>query len=109
MTPQPFPAYLGLDVYADGRPRPVSPPEITVHARAGCHLCEAALAVLEDLRGELGPRAFSVRTVDIEDDDATLKAYLERIPVIALDGRELYDFFVDREDLRRRLLDMPAS
>jgi hypothetical protein len=50
-----------------------------------------------------------VRTVDIEGDDATLKAYLERIPVIALDGRELYDFFVDRDDLRRRLLERPAS
>jgi hypothetical protein len=47
--------------------------------------------------------------VDIEADDATFKAYLERIPVVALDGQELYDFFVDREDLRRRLLRRPAS
>ncbi len=87
----------------------MSAPEVTVHSRAGCHLCEAALAVLDELRAELGPGAFEVRTVDIEDDDATLKAYLERIPVIALDGRELYDFFVDRDDLRRRLLERPAS
>jgi glutaredoxin len=87
----------------------VSPPEVTVHLRPGCHLCEDAVAVLEDLRAELGPDVFALRTVDIEQDDAALKAYVERIPVIALDGEELYDFFVDRDDLRRRLLRSPWS
>jgi glutaredoxin len=87
----------------------VSPPEVTLLGRPGCHLCEEAMAVLEALRSELGFAAFQLRTVDIEADDATFKAYLERIPVVALDGQELYDFFVDREDLRRRLLRRPAS
>jgi glutaredoxin len=87
----------------------VSGPEVTLLGRPGCHLCEEAMAVLEALRSELGSAAFRLRTVDIEADDATFKAYLERIPVIALDGQELYDFFVDREDLRRRLLRRPAS
>ena len=41
--------------------------------------------------------------VDIEGDDDLLARYLERIPVVALDGAELYDFFVDEADLRRRL------
>ncbi len=43
--------------------------------------------------------------MDIEADDALLRAYLERIPVISLDGRELYDFAVDEGDLRLRLAD----
>ena len=38
--------------------------------------------------------------VDIEADDELLARYLERIPVIALDGAELYDFFVDEAELR---------
>ena len=71
-----------------------------MYLRAGCHLCEEALAVLERLRGEV---PFTLRTQDIEADDALHKAYLERIPVIALDGEELYDFFVDEGDLRARL------
>ncbi|MEA2341412.1 MAG: hypothetical protein QOG11_1489 [Solirubrobacteraceae bacterium] len=87
----------------------MTPPEVTLLGRPGCHLCEEAMAVLEGLRSELGSAAFRLRTVDIEADDATFKAYLERIPVIALDGKELYDFFVDQEDLRRRLLRSPAS
>ena len=41
--------------------------------------------------------------VDITTDDALHARYLERIPVIALDGEELYDFFVDEPDLRSRL------
>ena len=36
-------------------------------------------------------------------DDELHRRYLERIPVIALDGAELYDFFVDERDLRARL------
>ena len=73
---------------------------VTLFGRPGCHLCQDARAVLERLRGEL---AFELAERDIEADEATFKAYLERIPVIALDGEELYDFFVDETDLRARL------
>jgi hypothetical protein len=45
--------------------------------------------------------------VDIESDDELLRAHLERIPVVALDGRELYEFHVDEGDLRERLAAVP--
>jgi glutaredoxin len=83
-------------VIAGDRP----PPEVTVYGRPGCHLCDDALAVLERIRLEAG---FALRAVDIEDDPQLLRAYLERIPVIALDGEVLYDFHVDEADLRSRL------
>ena len=41
--------------------------------------------------------------IDIEADDDLLRRYLERIPVIALDGEELFDHFVDETALRARL------
>ena len=75
-------------------------PVVTVYGRDECHLCEDALVVLRRMRDELG---FELEEVDIESDDALHRAYLERIPVIALDGEELFDFFVDEEELRRRL------
>ena len=75
--------------------------QVTLYGRPGCHLCDDARAVLERLRGEL---PFTLAERDIEQDDALLKAYLERIPVIALDGEELFDFFVDEAELRRRLI-----
>jgi glutaredoxin len=73
---------------------------VTLYTRAGCHLCEEAAAELERLRTEL---AFVVEPVDIDSDPALFKRYLERIPVIAVDGEELSDFFVDAAALRHKL------
>jgi glutaredoxin len=70
---------------------------ITLYGRAGCHLCDDARLILERI-GE------PFEEIDIESDDALLKRYLERIPVVALDGEELYDFFVDEPGLRRRVM-----
>jgi glutaredoxin len=74
--------------------------EVVLYGRPGCHLCDDARVVLERLRGELG---FALVERDIEADPALLRAYLERIPVIVLDGEELFDFFVDEAELKRRL------
>jgi glutaredoxin len=74
--------------------------EVTVYGRPGCHLCDDAVALLERIRADA---PFALRTVNIEDDDALLRAYLERIPVVAVDGEEVYDFYVDEADLRARL------
>lgn len=73
---------------------------LVVYSRPGCHLCEDAMARLVPLRDELG---FTLAEVDITGDDELHKRYLERIPVLALDGEEIADFFVDEADLRRRL------
>lgn len=70
--------------------------------REGCHLCEEAVERLRVLRDELG---FVLREVDIERDDRLHARYLERIPVIALEEEELFDFFLDEPELRRRLRD----
>ena len=75
-------------------------PTVTLYGRPGCHLCDDARAGLERLRAELG---FALEERDIEADDALHRRYLERIPVIALDGEELFDFFLDEAELRRRL------
>ncbi len=53
-------------------------------------------------------RGAEIELVDIESDDALHARYLERIPVIALDGEELYDHFVDLDDLRSRLVSQPG-
>jgi glutaredoxin len=73
---------------------------VTLYAREGCHLCDDARAALERVRAS---HPFRLDEVDIEADDALLARYLERIPVVALDGEELFEYFVDEEALRRRL------
>ena len=69
---------------------------LLLYGRPGCHLCDEARVVLERI-------GHPFEEVDIEADDALLARYLERIPVIALDGAELYDFFVNEVELRARL------
>ena len=73
---------------------------VTLYGRPGCHLCDDARAELERIRAE---HPFILEEIDIESDAALLRRYLERIPVIALGGEELFDFFVDEEALRRKL------
>ena len=71
-------------------------PAVTLYARPGCHLCDDAREALERVRHEW---PFALTEVDITTDDALHARYLERIPVVALDGRELFDFFVDEPAL----------
>ena len=70
---------------------------VTLYGRPGCHLCEEALAVVHRVRADV---PFDLHERDIEADDALLRAYLERIPVIAVDGEELFELFVDEDALR---------
>jgi glutaredoxin len=74
---------------------------VTLYSRPGCHLCEEARAVLEHARRRT---AFEIDEIDIEGDDALHARYLERIPVVVLDGEELFEHFVDEEALLRRIL-----
>jgi len=75
-------------------------PEVVLYGRPGCHLCEDALAVLERVRRRT---PFALRQVDIESDDALLTRYLERIPVVTVDGREIFQLFVDEQALEAAL------
>ena len=73
---------------------------VTVYSRPGCHLCEEAMAALRALQPELG---FALQELDITGDEALHRAYFERIPVVAVDGEELCDYFVQETVVRERL------
>ena len=48
-------------------------------------------------------RRFALEEVDITTDDDLHRRYLERIPVITIDGEHLFDHFVDEAALEDRL------
>jgi glutaredoxin len=73
---------------------------VTIYTAPDCHLCTAAIAELRELEAEL---AFELVERDITADDVLHRAYLERIPVVVLDGEELCEYFVDERELRERL------
>ena len=70
---------------------------LTVYSKSDCHLCAEAITALRGLQGELG---FVVEELDIDADEALQRAYFERIPVVALDGEVLFEYFVDEALLR---------
>lgn len=73
---------------------------VVLYGRPGCCLCDEARELLEDVRRE---QPFELIERNIEADDVLLRAYLERIPVVTLDGEELFEFVVDEAVLRHRL------
>ena len=65
---------------------------MTLYSRPGCGLCDEARAVVLSV----GARAdFDLEEIDISDDDALELEYGIRIPVVAVDGEELFEISVD--------------
>jgi glutaredoxin len=74
--------------------------KITLYGKPCCHLCETARTVVERVRAE---HPFELEEVDVSVDPVLHARYGERIPVLELDGEELFEFFVQERSLRERL------
>ncbi len=74
--------------------------KVVIYGRPYCHLCEQALVVVERVRART---PFTLEQIDIESDDGLFTRYLERIPVVTLDGREIFELFVDERELESAL------
>ena len=75
-------------------------PRVVLYGKPGCHLCEEARAAVERVRAE---RPFELEEVDVTLDPVLHRRYGERIPVLELDGEEMFQYFVDEAVLRKRL------
>jgi glutaredoxin len=65
---------------------------VILYSRPGCHLCEAARAVID---AERTRTAFEFQEIDIESDDALIKEYGLRIPVVTIGGVERFEIEVN--------------
>ncbi len=74
---------------------------VRLYERPDCHLCDEARARLEELRDD--GVGFELEEIDIESDDELMKRFLERIPVIELDGEIVSELFLDAGALREKL------
>jgi Glutaredoxin-like domain (DUF836) len=75
---------------------------VVLYGREGCCLCEEARTVLVRVHGR-HPAAFAWHELDIDSDDRLHRAYLERIPVVTIDGEEAFELSLDESELERRL------
>ena len=70
---------------------------VTLYTRPGCHLCDEARAVITSLRDSHGP--FELREIDIECAPELHARFLERIPVVEVDGEPISELHVDPRTL----------
>ncbi len=73
---------------------------VTLYGKPGCCLCDEARSEVVRLRDRLG---FDLEEVDVSLDPRLHREYGERIPVVAVDGREVCELGVDGPELERLL------
>jgi glutaredoxin len=74
--------------------------KVVLYGRDGCCLCDEAREALKRARARW---PFELYERDIDSDDQLQRAYLERIPVVTIDGIEAFELFVDETQLERWL------
>lgn len=70
---------------------------VVLYARQGCHLCDEARAVILAVQAS---SPFAFEEIDIETSDELVRDYGVRIPVVTVDGAELFEYTVDAAHLR---------
>jgi glutaredoxin len=73
---------------------------VVLYTRVGCHLCEDAERTL---RREQAATPFELELVDVDGDPQLVRRYGVRVPVVAVDGEELFEYEVPVDLLRARL------
>jgi thiol-disulfide isomerase/thioredoxin len=81
-------------------------PIVVVFHAQGCHLCERAIEQVRAFQEEL---AFDLELVDIGGEDALEAAYREWLPVVEIDGRRRFTYFVQPEPFRRAVAQAAAE
>lgn len=84
----------------------MSAPRLTLVGKPGCHLCDDARVVVQQVLEDFPGVGFEERS--ILDDAELFDAYVEEIPVVLIDDRVHTIWRVDPERLRRRLQEVSA-
>ena len=73
---------------------------ITIYSKKSRHLCEVAMQKLLELQQEY---QFSLTELDIENNDELFGKYKYLIPVIEIDGEEVFRYKIDENKLKELL------
>ncbi len=73
-------------------------PRVTYYTRAGCHLCEEARDMLDDIAALT---TFELTEIDIRSDNKLFEQYRYRIPVIFVDNDTILEGRIEYRELAR--------
>ncbi len=72
--------------------------EVTFYTKAGCHLCEDARELLEEIAQHT---PYALTEIDIRNDMTTFEMYRYRIPVIVINQEILLEGRIEADELAR--------
>jgi hypothetical protein len=81
-------------------------PQLTLHYREGCHLCEDMEQQLLEL---LEPGSFTLIRIDIDEDPVLKVAYNVRVPVLSCDQLDVCEHFLDLQAVKEALAGYNSS
>ena len=86
-----------LDV---SEPKASTLPKVIFYTKAGCHLCEEAREMLDDIAEQT---EFELTEIDIRSNPDIFEEYRYRIPVIIIDATTVVEGRIAYSDLARAL------
>ena len=78
------------------RAKEPAPPQVVFYTKAGCHLCEEARDMLDDIAAET---TFELTEIDIRTSNEIFEQYRYRIPVIIVDNNTVIEGRIEFHDL----------
>jgi glutaredoxin len=73
-------------------------PKVTFYTKAGCHLCEDARDMLDDIAAQL---PFELTEIDIRSDMTIFEQYRYRIPVVVINETVVTEGRIEYSDLTK--------
>jgi glutaredoxin len=80
------------------RAKEPSIPQVTFYTKAGCHLCEEAREMLDDIAAQTD---YELTEIDIRTDSEIFDQYRYRIPVIIVNSDTMLEGRIAFRDLAR--------
>jgi glutaredoxin len=79
---------------------------VEIYSKADCHLCDVAKDELKRIQQQ---HPFELKIISIEQDDALLQKYKERIPVIHINGTFAFQYRVREREFIDKLHELSNS
>ncbi len=73
-------------------------PQVTLYTKAGCHLCQDARDMLDEIAGQVD---YELTEIDIRGNSEIFERYRYRIPVILIDETLVAEGRIEYSDLAR--------
>ncbi|MBI4473227.1 MAG: glutaredoxin family protein [Acidobacteria bacterium] len=74
--------------------------QVEIYSRPACHLCDEAKEVIERVRRRI---PFSLRVINIEEDQELESKYGTEIPVVLINGNKAFKYRVDEAELEKKV------